>query len=43
MALKEKLQNDLTAALRARDEVRSGTLLYFQKVGLGIFPLQVTL
>ncbi len=26
MALKEKLQNDLTAAMRARDEVRSGTI-----------------
>ena len=26
MALKEKLQNDLTAAIRARDEVRSGTI-----------------
>ena len=26
MALKEKLQNDLTAAMRARDEVRSATI-----------------
>jgi uncharacterized protein YqeY len=26
MALKEKLQNDLTAAMRARDEVRSSTI-----------------
>jgi len=26
MALKEKLQNDLTVAMRARDEVRSGTI-----------------
>ena len=26
MALKEELQNDLTAAMRARDEVRSGTI-----------------
>jgi len=26
MALKEKLQNDLTASMRARDEVRSGTI-----------------
>ena len=26
MALKEKLKSDLTAAMRARDELRSGTI-----------------
>ena len=26
MALKEKLQSDLTASMRARDELRSGTI-----------------